>query len=118
MKNRNNFVRLLLFFDLPVDTQVGRKNYRKFIKYLTTEGYIRLQYSVYSKLCINTDSADTASKKVMANAPKPGDIRYIVITEKQYQKISNINSTYSLQEKITNDNRVIVIGDMNDESEK
>lgn len=111
-------MRLLLFFDLPVDTQIGRKNYKQFIKYLKTEGYIRVQFSVYSKLCINTDSAETASKKVMSNAPTPGDIRFMVITEKQYQRIANVNNTYSLQESITNTNRTIVIGDMNDENKK
>ena len=118
MSQRNSFMRLLLFFDLPVDTQTGRKNYRKFIKYLNSEGYIRVQFSVYSKLCINTDSAETASKKVMLNAPSPGDIRFIVITEKQYLKITNVNNTHTLQENITNTNRTIVIGEMNDEDKK
>lgn len=115
MKNRNHFMRLVLFFDLPVETSTQRKNYRKFVKWLTTEGYIRIQYSVYAKLCINNDSAETASKKVFHNCPAEGDIRFMVITEKQYQKIANVHHTHSLQESITNDNRIIVVGGMNDE---
>ena len=115
MNQRDSFMRLVLFFDLPTETKVQRKNYKLFIKYLKSEGYIRVQYSVYSKLCINTDSAETASKKVLSNAPAQGDIRFIVITEKQYQKITNVNETHTLQESITNTNRVIMIGGMNDE---
>ena len=102
-------------FDLPTETKKDLKNYRLFIKKLTNEGYIRIQYSIYSKLCINKDSAITASRKLKRIAPDSGDIRYMVITEQQYQNIVNINETYSLQEQITTSDRTIMIGGMNDE---
>ena len=117
MENKLRFMRLILFFDLPVELTVQRRTYRQFVKYLTAEGYIRIQYSVYAKLCINSDAAQTATKRVLKNCPVEGDIRFLVITENQYQKIVNVNETYSLQEKITNTDRLIVIGDMNNESE-
>lgn len=110
------FMRLILFFDLPVETKHQQREYRKFVKYLTNEGYIRLQYSVYCKLCINKDSAQTASKKVFANSPKEGNIRFIIITEKQYLNIKNVNNMHSLQEQITTTDRTIIIGGMNDEN--
>lgn len=112
-----SFMRLVLFFDLPVETSIQRKAYRTFVKYLTSEGYIRVQYSVYAKLCINSNSAETAAKHVSIEAPADGDIRYLIITETQYQKITNVNDTYSLQEKITTTDRTIMIGDMNDKNE-
>lgn len=114
-KAKNRFMRLLLFFDLPVETNAQKREYRKFVKYLTSEGYIRVQYSVYSKLCINNDSAETASKKVKRSAPKEGDIRFLVITENQYKNIVDLNDSHSLQEDITTSDRVIMIGGMNDE---
>ena len=103
-------------FDLPVDTKRAQKNYRLFVKELISEGYIRLQYSVYSKLCINKDAAITASRRLKRIAPSDGDIRYMIITEQQYQNIINVNNTYSLLEKITTTDRTIVIGEMNDDS--
>ena len=110
------FMRLIVMFDLPTETKVDLKNYRIFVKNLTNEGYIRLQYSIYSKLCINKDSAMTASKKLTKFAPPKGDIRYMVITEQQYQNIVNLNETYSLQEKITTVDRTVMIGGMNDDN--
>lgn len=102
-------------FDLPTETKTDLKKYRIFVKKLVNEGYIRLQFSVYSKLCINKDSAITASKKIKRIAPDKGDIRYMIITESQFQNMININETYSLQEKITTVDRTVMIGGMNDE---
>ena len=110
-------MRLVLFFDLPTETAQQRRAYRTFVKFLTMDGYIRVQYSVYSKLCINSNSAETAAKHVLDEAPSEGDIRYLIITEKQYLKITNVNESYSLQEKITTSDRTIMIGDMNDKNE-
>lgn len=113
---RNSFMRLIVIFDLPTITKAEVKQYRQFVDYLTKEGFLRIQYSVYSKLCINNDSARTASKKLMINTPSKGDVRYIVITEKQYQRIVNVNGTYTMQESITTTDRTVMIGGMNDEN--
>lgn len=112
---RNSFMRLIVIFDLPTESKTDQRNYRKFVKYLTKEGFLRIQYSVYSKLCINSDSAKTASKRLSSNSPTEGDVRYLIITETQYQNIVSVNNIYSLQENITNTDRTLLIGGMNDE---
>ena len=109
------FMRLIVMFDLPMDTKKDKKIYRIFVKELISQGYIRIQYSIYCKLCINSDSAKTYAKRLLKITPQKGDVRYLVITENQYQSIVNINSTYSLQEAITTTDRTIMIGGMNDE---
>lgn len=109
----HRFMRLIIFFDLPTETSIQLRNYRKFTKFLKSDGYIRIQYSVYSKLCINSDSARVAAKRLVTNAPVVGDVRYMIVTERQFQNIENINQTYTLQEKITTTNRTIMIGEMN-----
>lgn len=109
------FMRLVLFFDLPVETNQEKREYRNFIKFLTEEGYIRLQYSVYCRLCINNDAAQTALKKAKKHTPLNGDVRILSLTEGQFQKIINVNDTHSLQEEITTINRTLMIGGMNDE---
>lgn len=113
---RNSFMRLVVIFDLPTLTKTDQRRYRKFLKFLTSEGYLMIQYSVYCKLCINNDSAKTASKKLMNNAPSEGDVRYLIITELQYQNIININNIHSLQETVTTTDRTLMIGEMNDEN--
>lgn len=111
----NRFVRIIIMFDLPTETKNDLREYRRFVKYLKTEGFQMIQYSVYSKLCINSDSANTFSKRLHANIPVNGDIRYMIITERQYQNIVNINNVFSLQEKITTTDRTLMIGGMNNE---
>lgn len=114
----DNFMRLILFFDLPMVTKTDQRRYRKFIKFLTGDGYIMLQYSVYCKLCINNDSVKTYKKRLEDNSPSEGDIRYLVITENQYQGIKNINNDFSLEERITTSDRTMMIGGLNPDEDK
>ena len=46
-------MRMLLIFDLPTETSDDRKVYRRFRKFLLSEGFIMHQFSVYSKLLLN-----------------------------------------------------------------
>ena len=116
MEGSSRFVRLVLFFDLPQETKTDQRHYRQFVKYLKTEGFIRIQYSVYAKLCINNDSAKTIQNRLKNNVPDNGDIRYLIITERQYQNIVNMNSNYTLQENITTTDRTLIIGGLNSEN--
>lgn len=116
MEKSNRFMRLILLFDLPVETKAEQRNYRQFVKYLKTEGFIRVQYSVYSKLCINSDAAKTVEKRLKQNIPAKGDIRYLIITERQYLNIVNLNNNYTLQEKIITTDRTLIIGGFNNEN--
>lgn len=109
-------MRLMIFFDLPVKTKPELKRYRDFVKFLKQEGYLRVQYSVYCKLCINSDAASTASKRLKDEAPKKGEVRYMVITERQYQNIISLGQKYNLQEAITTTDRTLMIGGMNNEN--
>ncbi len=109
-------MRLIVMFDLPVQTNKQIKIYREFVKELTIQGYIRIQYSIYAKLCINSDSANTYAKRLQRMAPTEGDIRYLIITETQYQNIVNINNTYSLRERVISKDRTLIIGGMNNDN--
>ena len=108
-------MRVIVFFDLPVETNQQKRIYRQFVKYLKNEGYIRLQYAIYSKLCINNEACAVSAKHLRQNAPIKGDVRYMIVTETQYQGIHKINNVYSIQEMITTVDRTVMIGGMNDE---
>ena len=54
---------------------------------------------------------------MVVNAPAEGDVRFLIVTERQFQNIANINGSYSLQEQITTTDLTLMIGGLNDESD-
>ena len=82
-----DFMRLILFFDLPVVTKEQRKIYAQFRKFLIKNGYIMMQYSVYCKIFANREAAVKHVGVLGKNVPKSGQIRILLVTEKQYSKL-------------------------------
>lgn len=82
---RVRYMRLLVFFDLPVETAKQRKEYRRFRKFLLKEGYLMLQESVYVKLVTNDGNAGSAIQKMRKNRPLQGLIQVLKITERQFE---------------------------------
>lgn len=80
-------MRVIVFFDLPVKTSKEKRNYRNFRKFLTKSGFIMVQYSVYSKLTLNANIAESIILSVLENRPIEGLVQMMVITEKQYSKM-------------------------------
>ena len=104
-----DFMRLVIFFDLPVITAIDRKNYAKFRKYLIKEGYMMMQFSVYCKIFPNREAAIKHVAQIRKNVPKEGQVRIMMITEKQYSKIEIIVGGKSLQEETIGDESFIKI---------
>ncbi|MDI9503488.1 MAG: CRISPR-associated endonuclease Cas2 [Bacillota bacterium] len=84
------FMRVILFFDLPMVTNDELKAYRKFVKFLKKDGFIMLQKSVYTKLALNHTKVKSIISNVNKNIPKEGLISILVVTEKQFANITNI----------------------------
>ena len=104
-----DFMRLIVFFDLPVVTKTDRKNYAKFRKYLIKNGYLMMQYSVYCKIFANREAAIKHVQVLKKNVPQEGQIRVMMVTEKQYAKIEIIVGGKSKQEEIVNSDAFIKI---------
>ena len=83
----NRFMRLLIFFDLPVETSRERKEYAKFHKFLIKNGFIMMQKSVYSKLVINNVTSTDVKQKISANVPPDGVVEMLEVTENQFSRI-------------------------------
>lgn len=83
----NKFMRILIMFDLPTKTKNDRRNASRFRSYLIKDGYIMLQWSVYSRLCDGMDSVQTHKNRLNKNMPPLGEIRVLTLTEKQYESI-------------------------------
>ena len=83
-------MRVIIFFDLPTLTAKDRREYRKFRNMLINEGFLMMQESVYCKLTLNYQSAESVLERVRKEKTSDGIIQSMVITEKQYSKIEYI----------------------------
>lgn len=83
-------MRTIIFFDLPNVYAKDKRSYNLFRKFLTNEGFLMLQESVYSKIVLNSIQADLLIERIKKNAPKKGIIQLMTITEKQYSAIKYI----------------------------
>jgi CRISPR-associated protein Cas2 len=81
---------LFVFFDLPVQTKAERKAASGFRKKLLTDGFVMLQWSVYSRHCASDESAQVHIKRVRSFVPEKGQISILKVTDKQYGEIINI----------------------------
>lgn len=83
-------MRIIVMFDLPVETPTNRKEYRRFRKYLIKSGYMMFQESVYCKLVINPRMGDFVVEDLRRNKPAEGLVSALKVTEKQFSKIEYI----------------------------
>lgn len=104
-----DFMRLIVLFDLPVITKKQKRIYSNFRKYLIQKGYLMMQYSVYVKIFANRDSARNHIDILNKNIPQEGQIRIIMLTEKQYSRMQIILGGKSNQENIITINPFIII---------
>ena len=81
------FMRVMVFFDLPVDTSADRRNYTKFRKFLIKSGFLMMQESVYCKLALNSTVADSICDNVRKNKPEKGLVQMLTVTEKQFARM-------------------------------
>lgn len=108
------YMRQLLFFDLPVETASDRKAYRKFRSFLISEGWLMLQYSVYSKLTLNNTQATAVKNRVLKNKPTAGKVVILKVTEKQFASMDYILGS-TLTKVANSDARVVFLGGDEDE---
>lgn len=98
----DQFMRLLLFYDLPMNEEKEKRIYNRFRKYLIRNGYMQIQFSVYSKIFSNRDSAIKHISVLKNNLPPEGSVRTMLVTEKQYSRMEVlVGSKSKLEEKIT-----------------
>lgn len=94
------FMRIMVFFDLPVTTKKKRRDYTRFRKFLTTDGYDMLQFSVYSRIVNGEDSVDKHLKRLRSNLPPEGSVRFLQITERQYAAMKLLLGNQTPREKL------------------
>lgn len=101
-------MRMLVFFDLPTQTNEDKKEYRKFRKLLISNGFIMLQESVYCRMVLNKTVEKSVSEVLRRNKPADGVVMLLCVTEKQFSGIEYIVGNFKT-DVITSDERVIFL---------
>lgn len=100
-------MRIIVMFDLPVVKEKDRKIANKFRNFLLDDGYIMMQFSVYSRICKNNDDLQKHINRLRINTPKNGNVRLIQVTEKQYDNMIMFAGSKEIEEDFSIDNLLI-----------
>ena len=101
-------MRVIVMFDLPTDTSMDRRHYRWFRKFLIDEGFIMMQESVYTKICLNMHAVNKVELNIQKNRAPKGIIQVMNVTEKQFASMKLVvgeSDTVNIQ----SDERMIVL---------
>ena len=107
--HRIRYMRLLVFFDLPVESATQRKNYRLFRKHLIKEGFLMLQESVYAKLVTNDGAAGAAVMRLRKHRPPEGLIQVLKVTEKQFATMEYITGNREAYDEVDTMEEFVVL---------
>ena len=102
------YMRVVVFFDLPVLTEANKRDYRMFRKYLIKNGFMMIQESVYCKLAQNSSVADGIVENLKKNKPGDGLVQVLRVTEKQYNKMDFIVGK-NTGDVLTSDERLVIL---------
>ena len=80
-------MRVLVFFDLPVQTSEDMKNYRLFRKTLLKNGFFMMQESVYCRMVLNQSVEKNVIQTIRKAKPPAGLVQILTVTEKQFSKM-------------------------------
>lgn len=101
-------MRVFVMFDLPIQTLSERRAYSKFRKHLVKTGFVMMQESIYTKLCLNATAARVVCDNVRKNLPEKGLVELMTVTEKQYAAIEYLVGASSC-EYITSTDSLVVL---------
>lgn len=101
-------MRIIVMFDLPVETAKNKKDYASFRKFLIKNGFLMMQESIYCKLAQNATAAENIVENVRKNKPAEGLVQVLKITEKQFSKIEYIVGK-SQKQVLDTDERMVIL---------
>ncbi len=101
-------MRVIVMFDLPTETSMDRRHYRWFRKFLIEEGFVMMQESIYTKICINMHAVKKVEQRVDRNKPLHGIVQLMVVTERQFANIKYVVGEEN-SNTIQNDERMVIL---------
>ncbi len=94
-------------YDLPVVSEKDKKIYSKFRRFLLNDGYIMIQYSIYSRICKNHDDILKHINRIRQNTPDKGNIRLLQVTENQYNNMLLLSGNKVDDELMTSESLIV-----------
>lgn len=101
-------MRMLVLFDLPMVTKEQKRTYSRFRRYLLSDGYDMIQYSVYGRLLNGKDAQAKHFKRLINHLPPEGSIRCLTITEKQFASMKLLVGMPLFQEKAVTSEQMLL----------
>ena len=101
-------MRLLVFFDLPAETNEDKREYRRFRKTLLKNGFVMLQESVYCRLFVTPSAEQAAMEIIRRNRPSSGIVQMLSVTEKQFSKMEYLVGEHH-SELFDSDERLVIL---------
>ena len=83
---------IITIFDLPVSTKLERSKATAFRNKLLDLGFEMVQFSVYMKHCSGKEQAETIQDKIDAAVPQYGNVKLLLITDRQYGNIKHMGT--------------------------
>lgn len=102
------FMRIIVFFDLPVQTSEDLRNYRLFRKTLLKNGFFMMQESVYCRMVLNPSIERSVVETIRRAKPPAGLVQVLSVTEKQFSKMEFLVGKIS-KEVIDTDERLVIL---------
>lgn len=78
---------LFAMFDLPVTDKGLRREYARFRKFLLSQGFSMLQFSVYARHCPSEEAGEGIRTRVARAVPPHGQVRLMLVTDRQFGKM-------------------------------
>lgn len=105
---RVRYMRMIIFFDLPMTNANERKIYTTFRKRLTQEGFVMMQQSIYTKLVLNSTNEKSTHDRIKKIIPENGIVQLLTVTENQFASMEYLAGKYD-ELSIQNTDRTVIL---------
>ena len=93
-------------FDVPTKTKKEQKSASKFRNELIKLGFFMMQFSVYMRICKGISAAKSVVERVRWVLPPLGNVRALIITEKQFDNMQILLGSAGFNESVNDDKNV------------
>lgn len=102
------FMRIMIFFDLPTDTDADKREYRSFRRALIKNGFIMMQESVYCRMVLNATVQQSVIEIIKRSKPSKGIVQVLTVTEKQFAAMTYLVGEFKT-DVIDTDERLVIL---------
>ena len=104
----DKFMRVLLMFDIPTKSKKEQKYATRFRNELIKQGFFMMQFSVYMRICKGVSAAKSAVERVRGILPPLGNVRTLIITEKQFDNMQILLGSAGFNERVNDDKNLVL----------